>query len=295
MSKKKKALLIGLAAIFILYLATSNMIAALFIPQDRRMDKIELGEFAANDELLFCLEDNQYAGDRMETAMFRGWAFVKGGTGEGKTIRIVFKSKNITYRSQEAELNASSEVNSVLSEFQPAGKVAFTAYLSTMSMKNGDYEMFVEYEEDGAVSLINTGETFKKSGVNWYNTTAYDYVEPLAYEDDEQVFAVLAPIVEQGKTLKIEGSAYAPGIDSTKNKLYASLQFADGTERWYPLNVKNSLDAARNAQHINALHSAFSMRLSSADMPKGDIIVRLVVQNAEVCKRSGITAAYTYE
>ncbi|MEG0338457.1 MAG: hypothetical protein RR573_00910 [Oscillospiraceae bacterium] len=285
MSKSKKITFTIFAILFIIYLCLSNIIATAFIPEEKRVT-IDKNDILPIKNALACLEDNQYAADRMETAMFKGWIFDKGVHSENKIVQLVFKCENITYRSQPAELSQNTSLHSSLSEFEPDGKENFLVYVSTLPIKNGDYELYIEQNSNGEICRVNTGEVFRKSGVNWYNITPCAPIEPLNADVNVNIITSLMPIKAEKDGLRVEGNVYIKGEENADNEVYAAVKFVSGKELWYPINIKNSIDSVNETRDVRTLHSAFSVLLPTKDMEKGDIEINFIVKRKNKCERA---------
>lgn len=280
--KKKTKLIFTIAVVaMLIYLPFANSIAGLFVPKANRVKPCEVSEQDAVPDFYGALEDNQYLTDRLETAVFTGWAHSTdaSASGEASGIRLLFMGDKGAYRSEAASRSEHSEARAVFGAAATEPQ-RFTAQISTLLMKNDSYKLYIEiFDADKVKARIDTGKTFRKKNADWRELGMSDKVIPAGIATPRpELKCYILPGASGERGLYIEGWAYIEGSDSLQNNMFAQLSFQSGKTLWYPIRATDSLASALRASSVDAIRSTYTATLPYDDMEEGKAALSIVIE-----------------
>ncbi|MEG0180199.1 MAG: hypothetical protein RR654_11660, partial [Oscillospiraceae bacterium] len=156
MKKSKKIFSTALICAFVVYLIFANFIVALFIPSNQKLEKYDFEVHSA---------DGFYGAltNALESVCFAGWSYIDAKPyADSKDVRVLFRQDKISYRSQAATFVEDKDIVKLFNDNSSKKDQAFSVNVSTLNMKNGDYETFLEITQNNGTSCIMpTGRSFR--------------------------------------------------------------------------------------------------------------------------------------
>ncbi|MEG0339914.1 MAG: hypothetical protein RR573_08360, partial [Oscillospiraceae bacterium] len=216
---------------------------------------------------------------------------------DSKDVRVLFRQDKISYRSQAATFVEDKDIVKLFNDNSSKKDQAFSVNVSTLNMKNGDYETFLEITQNNGTSCIMpTGRSFRKEGITFNEITVLANVsEPQKADEDKNIDFFVSPITENDKGIFIDGWAYLPKADSTKQNMFAELTSADGSIKWYKLIPNDYPENANVNEPVDAIRCRFKTTIAREELKAGDMLIRIVIGNEKSgYKKSQIAAGYTY-
>mgnify|MGYP003397464337 CR=1 FL=1 len=165
----KKKLLIA-TGVLILWLFIANSVCGMFVKgNDIAPKRIQMQDYesATISEVFFSLGETESIQDLSETFQLSGWSFCETTQpNDTKTITAIWKRSDGLAYGVEIAGQQRPDIRAAFPDKEIVGDMhGFTTKISTISMKNGVYELLLyDKENDAAQGLVSTGLFFKKEG-----------------------------------------------------------------------------------------------------------------------------------
>ncbi|MEG0762731.1 MAG: hypothetical protein RR424_02800 [Oscillospiraceae bacterium] len=289
---KKKLLFCAIALVLIVIVANGNSIAKLCVPQQRAVTKYNMPISIAQNDIYAALTDSQYASDIQETMMLSGWVLAVGKGNADIKARVVMYNEKTSYCSDYMPLTSNAQAKVLFKDSVSDDKISFNILLSTLGVKNGIYDMYVEVQcADEPPCHVKLWQSYKKNGINMELATFAKNTAAVDAKIDETIECAITEQSDISGGIPIMGWAYYS--DKTRaQQILAELTFDDGSTLYYELAQISSLDVAANAGKAELLNTAINTRIPKDNLPKGSIKLRLVLLKDEEYTKSRVVAQF---
>ncbi|MEG0763337.1 MAG: hypothetical protein RR424_05880 [Oscillospiraceae bacterium] len=275
MKCRRKYVLIFAAVILALLLMCANTIAVSFVPEDRLMSEYNFDKANENGEIYAAITDLQYAQDTFETLLISGWTAHLNANDTLKA-RVILKGEKRSYASVPCELKLKKQVNRL---FNTQANSAFNIYVSTLNMKNGNYDVYVETScEDKVLALSYMGRSIYKKGTQIKNVSVAEKVNDITACIDDRLDCAVQPVTENEAGLTVIGWCKMPGTDSRLSNIYARVQQGDSI-KFFKLYCANSTEIALNNDGLSSIQSGFNSAIPKSELTNEIAHISLILEN----------------
>lgn len=246
---KKKIIYCFAMIAFVAYLLSANHIMAFFTAEHFRRIPKELDSLS-KDPVFYAVDVIPSIEPTLfEPIELQGWAFCETGEDNGsrEVGAILFNSERafssggtITYRPDVKEVFPNA----------PGSMTGFLVYTSTVLVPDGVYTIGISVRENEKnYGIAETNYVLKKNGknvaINLWDSSEVKNLVVSDVQEDVTLNIEINRELNNEKCVTIQGWAYVTAHDSTKQKVYVLLRYADGSYSIFDTMAMSRPDVAK--------------------------------------------------
>lgn len=272
---------------FLLLFIYANQIVGLFVEGNVMLMKADINNYK-KDRIFFSIDSIRFRDDLLGKIDILGWAFGETEKDNSeKEIWLIFKEdgRDYLYKYKANFIYYRPDVYNAYRENTRVRGVyhGLKCSLSTVSMKNGIYNLYVYCKENNEnYGVIDTGIKIKKDAGKIYkytwNSAPQSVIETQATEKNNRSTIDSVSITDEG-CLKIVGWAFIDGLETADQSVYVRLLSEDGTTATYNTQSVSRPDVGKAYKNDIYNESGFKAVIPIDMLPAGDIKIEILVEN----------------
>lgn len=252
-----------------------------FIFIDENVKKTETPINLHGDTVNYYIDFISYYDNIVPTVEMDGWAFIETNQDNPhKYVKLLFVSDKVSY-----EVNTVLHLRPLQKFFKdknvPIERNGFSTEFSPLTMKNGDYTLFINvFENIENSGFLNTGRVFQKSFRSFRELEPGRIMEINKFSNSAVNTSITSnvdwsKIVNQ--KLEVYGWAFLENVESSENQIYLELKTSDGGISYYSTKkvFREGVGNTFNDNRYN--YSGFYTLIPLNALGKGDNLLTIFI------------------